>query len=193
MEAEPARARENAGHPPEVGAALRPADPETVTYLQMTSRDQLRPGRPAAGVTLERLARGSALIRPTVTRIGAPYGWPSAGWSDDRWTAWLAEPTLRQWLVRRAGEVAGLCELKIHPADEVEIATFGLVPESVGAGLGGHALTLAVRVAWDGERPDAGPVRRVWLHTSTADHPNALHNYLNRGFQPYRTGVRRPT
>ncbi len=30
-------------------------------------------------------------------------------------------------------------------------------------------------------------LRRVWLHTCTLDHPNALPNYLARGFTPYRT------
>lgn len=166
------------------------AEDETVTYLEMTSRDQLRPGRPAPAVTLEALPRGSALIRPTVTRVGTPYRWESASWSDRRWAAWLSDPRLRQWLVRHAGEVAGICELEIHPGGEVEISTFGLVPEYVGSRFGGHALTLAVRAAWDVDHPDVGEVRRVWLHTSTLDHASALPNYLRRGFQPFGTRIR---
>ncbi|MPZ89712.1 MAG: hypothetical protein GEU81_16980, partial [Nitriliruptorales bacterium] len=49
-------------------------------------------------------------------------------------------------------------------------------------GLGGHALTLAVRAAWGMTPAGASRVRRIWLHTSTSDHPHALPNYQNRGF-----------
>ena len=74
--------------------------------------------------------------------------------------------------------------------EAAEIVSFGLVPEAAGRGLGGHALTLAVRAAWSVE-PLGGPaVERVWLHTSSLDHPSALPNYLRRGFQVVRTDVR---
>jgi GNAT superfamily N-acetyltransferase len=69
---------------------------------------------------------------------------------------------------------------------EVEIETFGLVPEVVGRGIGGHALTLTLQLAW-ALRPG---VKRVWLHTSTQDHPNALPNYQARGLRPYKTEER---
>lgn len=65
----------------------------------------------------------------------------------------------------------------------MEITTFGLVPEFVGKGLGGYALTLAVTEAWN-LTPN---VRRVWLHTSNLDHPHALPNYEHRGFRRFRT------
>jgi hypothetical protein len=35
------------------------------------------------------------------------------------------------------------------------------------------------------------PVRRVWLHTSSRDHPHAKPNYERRGFRPFRTEQRR--
>ena len=65
--------------------------------------------------------------------------------------------------------------------DSVEVAYFGLVPEALGRGLGKHLLSCAVRDAWA-----LGPAR-VWLHTCTLDHPNALPNYVARGFVPYKT------
>ncbi|MFG1916756.1 hypothetical protein [Micromonospora sp. NPDC048898] len=36
---------------------------------------------------------------------------------------------------------------------------------------------------------DSPAVRRVWLHTSSLDHPNALRNYQRRGLTVYRTEV----
>jgi RimJ/RimL family protein N-acetyltransferase len=70
-----------------------------------------------------------------------------------------------------------------RPGGDVEIKTFGLVQEHTGRGLGGYALTLAIRQGWD-LVPD---VRRVWLHTSTADNPHALPNYHRRGFRTLKT------
>jgi GNAT superfamily N-acetyltransferase len=81
---------------------------------------------------------------------------------------------------------AGLISLRSLPHREVEIDTFGLVPEYVGRGFGGHLLPMAVRLAWDLETSGAGPVRRVWLHTSSLDHPHALPNYRSRGFRQFR-------
>jgi hypothetical protein len=52
--------------------------------------------------------------------------------------------------------------------------------------------------SWSGRNPDyplarraweAG-ARRVWLHTASLDHPNALANYLARGFRVYDTEER---
>lgn len=49
----------------------------------------------------------------------------------------------------------------------MEIPTFGLLPELVGHEYGGHALTLAVRRAWNTVgHDDLAPPRHVWLHTS---------------------------
>jgi GNAT superfamily N-acetyltransferase len=80
-----------------------------------------------------------------------------------------------------------MTDFEPQPGGQVEITTFGLLPEFVGGGLGGHALTLTVRQAWAVEPLDAEPVRRVWLHTSDVDHPNALPNYRRRGFRPFKT------
>jgi ribosomal protein S18 acetylase RimI-like enzyme len=77
-----------------------------------------------------------------------------------------------------------------QPRGNVEITEFGLVPEFVGYGFGAHLLTMATRVAWDTEPIDASPIARVWLHTSSLDHPHALHNYRRRGFRQFDVRTR---
>lgn len=141
--------------------------------------------RPVPGLTLEPVADPS-LVRATTVRIGAPYHWPSAHWSDAEWASSLALPGRAAHLLRYRGEVAGLVDYLVSPTGAVEITTFGLVPSHVGNGLGGYALTLAVAQAWR-LTPRA---RRVWLHTSDRDHPHALPNYQRRGFRttPGRRG-----
>ncbi|GAA3387031.1 GNAT family N-acetyltransferase [Cryptosporangium minutisporangium] len=162
----------------------------TRTYLEMTSPDELVPGRPVEDLTVTPIDDQPELIKDLERRIGAPYGWKSANRPDEEWVALLADPLRRRWAVRHRGEPVGLVELapRADPGEgqsdtEAEIVTFGLVPEAVGKGLGGYALTLALRLAWE-LHPG---VRRVWLHTSSQDHPNALRNYQARGLRPYRT------
>jgi RimJ/RimL family protein N-acetyltransferase len=122
--------------------------------------------------------------------VGSPHHWPSLTWSDDQWDAWLSDIRRHRWTIRHDGQVAGIAEIEIQPHAAVEIVTFGLVPEFVGAGFGGHALTLVTYAAWEVRSPGCEDVRRVWLHTSTLDHPHALPNYLHRGFRPFDIAVR---
>ena len=83
---------------------------------------------------------------------------------------------------KHAARLAGWYELRrVAEDDSVEIAYFGIVAGEFGRGFGKHLLSSAVRDAW------ALAPSRVWLHTCTLDHPNALPNYLARGFTPYRT------
>nr|WP_158882479.1 GNAT family N-acetyltransferase [Amycolatopsis anabasis] len=152
----------------------------------MTDPAELRPAAAVPGVSLERLERTSPLIRSVAVRIGTPYEWPSVSWTDAQWGDFLAHPRREFWLIRHGEEIAGLADFEGQDGGQVEITTFGLVPESVGRGIGGHALTLVLERAWKFPHSD-GEVRRVWLHTSTLDHPHAMPNYRKRGLRPFRT------
>ena len=76
------------------------------------------------------------------------------------------------------GTPAGYFELNTKNKD-VEIAHFGLLPIFIGKGLGGGFLSVAIEKAWELK------IKRIWVHTSSFDHPNALKNYLHRGFKIY--------
>jgi len=160
---------------------------EVLTYLEMTAPEELRPARPAPGVRLEPADAGDPAGRSTLERIGKPHRWPCLAWSDDEWDRWLWDIHPRRWTIRYGDGPAGMVELALQPDEQVELVTFGLFPEFVGRGVGGHALTITTRLAWNLDPA----VRRVWLHTSSLDHPNALPNYRSRGYRPYRTEVRR--
>ncbi|GAA1522928.1 GNAT family N-acetyltransferase [Actinomadura kijaniata] len=157
---------------------------EIVTYVEMTARDQLDPAVRVPDLTLEPLDRDSPLVVELQARIGAPYGWESASRTGREWADWFARCPDRAFrLLRFEGVPAGMASYDLRPGGDVEIETFGLLPEFVGKGLGGYALTLAIRQAWE----LAPAVTRVWLHTSSLDHPNALPNYHRRGFRTFRT------
>jgi GNAT superfamily N-acetyltransferase len=162
---------------------------EVITSLEMTSPDQLREARPPPQPIELREVRPdeAAFCRETWTRIGAPYGWTRrTAWSDDEWQARLAPPEVQAWLARVGGEVAGYLELEAEGDGVVGITFFGLVPEFIGKGYGGAFLTEATQLAWSLTSPDGVPTNRVWLQTSSVDHPNALPNYEARGYRVFR-------
>jgi ribosomal protein S18 acetylase RimI-like enzyme len=163
---------------------------QTITWLEMTSPAALRPGRPPPAPLALQVGDGSvlSLVRSTCTRIGQPHGWTSRpSWSEEQWARHLARPEVQAWIALAGGEAAGMIELEARPGAEVEITIFGLVPEFVGRGFGGHLLTLATRLAWELPHPEGTAIRRVWLHTSSLDHAHALGNYRARGFRMVRT------
>ena len=162
---------------------------ETVTSLELTSPSELVPARaPPAPLELQAVEpAATSVVRSTYVRIGAPHGWIGrTAWSDARWQEELARPGVTAWLARVDGAVAGLVELEAESNGDVGIVVFGLVPEFVGRGFGGAFLTLATRLAWEGMSPAGVSTRRVWVQTSSRDHPHARPNYERRGFRAFK-------
>ncbi len=113
--------------------------------------------------------------------IGADWEWKSKlSWSDQQWKALVESENHRTWMAYLSGSVAGYFELSKDESD-VEILAFGLAPPFIGKGFGGYFLSYAVKSAWSWEGAE-----RVWLHTSSLDHPRALPNYEAGGFKLYR-------
>jgi GNAT superfamily N-acetyltransferase len=156
----------------------------TTWYLEMLDPAQLRPkliDHPHLEI------RQAVMPCPEFSRflyasVGGPWHWcDRLGWSRDRWRAYLDRPGLETWVAYLAGTPAGYIELEAQPTDQVEIAYFGLRPQFIGQGLGGHLLTVGVQRAWQVAR------RRVWVHTCRLDSPAAYQNYQSRGFSLYDT------
>jgi GNAT superfamily N-acetyltransferase len=155
---------------------------ETVSYLEMTDPAALRPGRGMAELEV-RQARVPCpeLNRFLYTAVGGGWYWVDRlGWPLDRWAEMLARPGFETWVGWRDGTPAGYFELDPTADGSIEIASFGLLPQFTGCGLGGGLLTAAASRGWQ------TGARRVWLHTSSLDHPHARANYLARGFLLYK-------
>lgn len=148
-----------------------------VTYLEMTDRSQHRRVAPRSALRLRPVGGASRQWRETMRRVGAAHQWP-------------LDPPLpgsarRFWLIEIDRTIAGVIAVEPQPAGNVEIVTFGLVPEYIGRGYGAAALSCAIDAAWDQPPVDEQPIRRIWLHTSDLDHPHALSNYRQRGLRPF--------
>jgi len=157
----------------------------TRTYLELTSPDAFHPAFGAfPEIRLERVDHPAPdVYRRCYRAVGEAYHWRDRwDWTDAEIRAHLEQPEITFHVATRRGELAGWYELRRVPDDgSVEVAYFGIVAAEFGRGFGKHLLSCAVRDAW------ALSPRRVWLHTCTLDHPNAVPNYRARGFVPYRT------
>ncbi len=157
----------------------------TRTYLELTDPAQFKPAfGEFPDVSLAHVPHPPPkLYRHCYRTVGEAFHWRDRwDWSDARIAAHLGDPNIGLYVATRDGTLAGWYELRRVPEDDsVEIAYFGIVAAEFGRGFGKHLLSCAVRDAWA-----LGP-KRVWLHTCTLDHPNALPNYVARGFVPYKT------
>jgi ribosomal protein S18 acetylase RimI-like enzyme len=127
-------------------------------------------------ITQERRA-APELYRLLYGEIGRQHYWiDRAAWTDAEISRHLDRPDIDLWVARSLSQPAGYFELRRCDDGAVELAYFGVMPGFQGKGVGAYLLTEAARAAW------ALKPGRVWLHTSSLDHPAALSNYLKRGF-----------
>jgi len=153
----------------------------TVTYLHMTDRDALTDETLEKPYMLTRAKRTSApFSRFLYASVGAQWTWyMRRQWTEKQWVRHVQRAQLETWVAYVDGTPCGYFELEHHRDRSVEIALFGLLPDFIGNGLGKGLLQDALTRAWKS-------AERVWLHTCSLDHPQALPNYLARGMRVYR-------
>ena len=115
-------------------------------------------------------------------QVGKKHRWiDRLSWSDGKWINYISNKNLETYIISESEELAGFFELLYNPElKETEISYFGLLEEFIGKGIGGYALSVAIKKSFEKN------IRRVWLHTCTLDHPNALKNYIARGMTVFK-------
>ena len=157
-----------------------------VTYVQMFERPQGYVPPPREGLTVVHAKRPTvAYYRFLYDAVGRDWQWTSRKkLSDDELVRIIHDPKTELHVLLVEGVPAGFVELDRRVEAEVEITSFGLMPEFIGQGLGKYFLQWAIDRAW------ASSPKRLWLHTCTNDHPAALPNYQKAGFGIYKEEVR---
>ena len=102
-------------------------------------------------------------------------------WTDKQWADYTTDKKIKTYILKKKDDLVGYFELVLHnDYNEVEIAYLGLLQEYHNQKLGSYLLSSAIKNSFL-EEP-----KRVWVHTCSLDHKNALKNYLSRGMKIFK-------
>jgi ribosomal protein S18 acetylase RimI-like enzyme len=115
--------------------------------------------------------------------VGRDFFWRDRlKWSDKDWLNYINNIFFKLYILKKNNKLAGYYELLYDPKiPSMEISYFGIFKEFFGKGIGGYLLTDAILTSFNQK------INKVWVHTCTLDHPNALKNYLARGMKVFKT------
>ena len=115
--------------------------------------------------------------------IGKKHKWiDRLVWADVQWINYVSSEKVKTYVFKFKDDLAGFFELISRiEKKEVEIAYFGLLEEFQNKKLGSYLLSQAIQKSFKEN------IDRVWLHTCSLDHKNALNNYIARGMKIFKT------
>ena len=115
-------------------------------------------------------------------KVGKNHHWiDRLIWTDKQWINYTSGKDVKTFVLKNKGDLAGYFELIIHKdKKEVEIAYLGLLEEYHNQKLGSFLLSSAIKNSFEEK------TKRVWVHTCSLDHKNALKNYLSRGMKIFK-------
>ena len=114
--------------------------------------------------------------------IGKKHHWVDRlSWTNEQWIKYTSDVKLKTYVLQKNNDLAGYFELISHTEiNEVEIAYLGLLEEYQNKKLGSYLLSSAIKNSFL-DNP-----KRVWVHTCSLDHKNALNNYISRGMKIFK-------
>ena len=157
------------------------------SYLEINSLKDLQESeQPSEDYTVD-------LIEPTdfqlnkffYKNIGKKHKWiDRLIWTEEQWIKYVSNKNVKTFVLKNKKDLVGFFELIIHSEKkEVEIAYFGILEEYQNKKLGSFLLSDAIKKSFKEN------VDRVWLHTCSLDHKNALYNYLARGMKIFKSEI----
>ncbi|MDB9718895.1 GNAT family N-acetyltransferase [Candidatus Pelagibacter sp.] len=103
-------------------------------------------------------------------------------WTELDWTKYINDERLSTYILKNKDQIAGYFEILFNKdIKEAEIAYFGILEEYLGRKLGGYLLSEAIKFSFN-----LG-YTRLWVHTCSLDHKNALLNYQSRGMKIFKS------
>ena len=154
-------------------------------YLHLISRNDLIPSN-CKEKNLEVILQKESTVdfcKFLYKEVGRDFFWRDRlKWSDQDWLNYISNDFFKLYILKQNNELAGYYELLYDPKiSSMEIAYFGIFKEFFGKGIGGYLLTDAISTSFNQR------INKVWVHTCTLDHANALKNYLARGMKIFKT------
>ena len=114
--------------------------------------------------------------------IGKKHSWTDRlVWNDKKWIDYLESSGVATYILKHNKDFIGYFgQIFDKEKLDCEIAYFGILEEYIGKKLGGYFLSEAIKISFN-----IGS-KRVWVHTCSLDHKNALQNYLSRGMKVFK-------
>ena len=115
--------------------------------------------------------------------IGKNHKWiDRLSWTETQWIDYVSSEKVKTYVFKHKNDLVGFFELIFYfEKKEVEIAYFGLLEEFQNKKLGSYLLSQAIKKSF------VGNINKVWVHTCSLDHKNALSNYIARGMKIFKT------
>ena len=117
--------------------------------------------------------------------IGNSHEWfDRLTWSENKWINYASSENVVTYILKNKNDLVGFFELIFYKQKkEIEIAYFGILKEYQNKKLGSYLLSEAIKLSFSMN------VSRIWVHTCSLDHKNALNNYLSRGMKIFKSEV----
>jgi len=117
--------------------------------------------------------------------IGKKHKWVDRlSWSEEKWINYVSSKNVKTYVLKFNDDLVGFFELIFHlDKNETEIAYFGILEEFQNKKLGSYLLSEAIKLSFKKN------INRVWVHTCSLDHKNALNNYISRGMKIFKTEI----
>ena len=115
--------------------------------------------------------------------IGKKHKWVDRLiWTEQKWIEYVSSKEVKTYVFKFNDDLVGFFELIFHLNNkETEIAYFGILEEYQNKKLGSYLLSEAIKKSFTGD------TNRVWVHTCSLDHKNALSNYMSRGMKIFKS------
>ena len=156
-------------------------------YLEINSLKDLNQGsEPSNDYSLNLLdPTNFQLNKFFYKNIGNKHKWVDRLiWTDEQWIDYVSSKNVKTYILKWKQDLVGFFELIYHQEKkEVEIAYLGILEEYHNKKLGSYLLSEAIKVSFKNK------INRVWVHTCTLDHENALKNYITRGMKIFKTEI----
>ena len=156
-------------------------------YLEINSLDDLNQGsRSSDEYTLNLLDPiNFQLNKFFYKNIGKKHNWVDRLiWTEEQWIDYVSSKNVKTYVLKCKEDLVGFFELIHHQEKkEIEIAYLGILEEYHNKKLGSYLLSEAIKLSFKKK------INRVWVHTCTLDHKNALNNYMKRGMKIFKTEI----
>ena len=157
------------------------------SYLEINSLEDLNEGsRPTSDYYLNLLDPiNFQLNKFFYKNIGIKHKWVDRlTWTEKQWIDYVSSKIVKTYVLKCKDDLVGFFELINHQEKkEVEIAYLGILEEYHNKKLGSYLLSEAIKISFKNK------IDRVWVHTCTLDHKNALNNYVTRGMKIFKTEI----